>query len=142
MAEGAQVLFPKHVFHSSENATNLLAALQYLGILHLRVFFRAGDTRRRNLAALNALDVARIIRRADQFVLAPPHELEQVVEELADVGSAHEVLETQIADPAAQEHPEILFVEHTETSAAAVEQSVAPRMEGAGLQAVDGGTLQ
>src|SRR6266478_5981993 len=104
--------------------------------------FRAGDTRKRNLAALNALDIAAILPRADQFVLAPPHELEQIVEELADVGSTHEVLQTQIADTASQEHPEILLVEHTETSAAAVEQSVAPRMEGAGLQAVDGGTLQ
>ena len=61
---------------------------------------------------------------------------------MADVGSPNKMLETQIPDPASQEHPEILFVEHTETSSATVEQSVAPGMKGAGLQAVDGGTLQ
>jgi hypothetical protein len=52
------------------------------------------------------------------------------------------VLEAQIANPAPQEHPEILLVEHAKTSAAALQKSVTPRMKSAGLQAVDGGTLQ
>ena len=52
------------------------------------------------------------------------------------------MLEPKIANPASQEHPEILVVEHTETSAATVQQSVTPGMKGASLQAVDGGTLQ
>jgi len=52
------------------------------------------------------------------------------------------VFEAQIANTAAQVHPEILVVEHAKTSAAALEQSVAPCMEGAGLQTVDAGPLQ
>src|SRR6266481_9629244 len=87
MAEGAQVLSPKHVFHSSENASDLLATLQDLGIVHLRMSFRASNARKRNLATLNTLDITRILRRADKFVLAPPHELEQTVEELSDVAA-------------------------------------------------------
>ena len=52
------------------------------------------------------------------------------------------MLQAQIANTAAQEHPQVLIVEHTKTSAATLEQSVAPGMKSAGLQPVDGRTLQ
>ena len=52
------------------------------------------------------------------------------------------MLQTKVADTAPQEHPEILVVEHAEASAATLEQSVTPRMKSAGLQTVDGSTLQ
>ena len=54
----------------------------------------------------------------------------------ADVGRAHKMLEPQIANAPAQEHPKIFFVEHPKTGAAALQQPVAPGMKGASLQAV------
>src|ERR1039458_9366042 len=66
----------------------------------------------------------------------------QAVEELTDIGSADKMLEPQLANTASQVHPEIFVVEHTKIGAATLEQSVAPGMKCAGLQAADGTTLQ
>src|SRR5208282_5915526 len=140
--EGAQVPFQQHVFHGGKNASDLLAALQDLDLFQFRLLLRAGNTGKRDLAAFKALNVERVLCRADQVVLATTHEIEQAIEELPDVGSAHKVFEAQIANTAAQVHPEILVVEHAKTSAATLQQSVAPSMKCAGLQAVDDGSLQ
>ncbi len=142
VAEGAQVFFQEHVFNGGENASNLLAALQDLRLFQLPLLLRARNTGKRDLAAFQALNVERVLCRSDQFVLATTHEIEQAIEELADVGSTDKVFKAQIANTAPQVHPEILVVEHAKTSAATLKQSIAPGMKGAGLQAVEGGPLQ
>src|ERR1019366_597992 len=142
VAEGAQVFFPEHVFHGGKNASDFLAALQDLDLFQFRLLLRAGNTGKRDLAAFKALNVERVLCRADQFVLAASHEIKQAIEKLADIRSTDKVFEAQIANTAAQVHPEVLVVDHAKTSAATLEKSVAPGMEGAGLQAVDDRTPQ
>ena len=50
----------------------------------------------------------------DQFVVAAADKLQQVVQELGDIGGADVVFEMQFADAAAQVDPEILVVENAE----------------------------
>ncbi len=74
--------------------------------------------------------------RADQFVLAAAHEIQQGVEELAHIGGANEILQPQIANVAPQINPKIFVVEDSEVGLAAMEQAIAPGMKGEHLKAV------
>jgi len=47
-------------------------------------------------AALESLHVLGVFLRPNQLVVAPPHEVEQIVEELRDIGSAYEIVQVEI----------------------------------------------
>src|ERR1019366_7373830 len=49
-------------------------------LFEFRLLLRAGNTGKRDLAAFKALNVERVLCRADQFVLATTHEIEQAIE--------------------------------------------------------------
>ncbi len=112
VAEGAEILFLQPALHGGEDAGDLAAAAQNLGILEDVLGFH--DARHGNFAAFQALDVSRVFFGRDQFVVAAADELQQVVQELGNVGGADVVLEMQLANAAAQVDPEIFFVEDAE----------------------------
>ena len=96
--------------------------------------FRLAHARDGQLAALEAADVFGVPLRADQFVVAAPHEIQQVVEKLADIRRPHKVIQAQFANAFAEVDPEVLVVKHSELLAAAGQQFVAIGVKGSNLQ--------
>ena len=61
---------------------------------------------------------------------------QQVAQKFAQIGGANEVLEWQLADAAAQQHPQIFIIERRKASAGAPQQAEAISMKGRGAQPV------
>src|SRR5437870_2539261 len=131
VAEGAEVLFSQHPFYRGEYRRDLTAAAQHFLIRNL--IFRLSNPRDGQLASAELGDIIRVLVRAHQFVLTAPHEVQKVVEKLADVGGTDEKIQMEFADALAQINPKILVVEHTETFAVNVKQVIAVRVKRAGL---------
>ena len=115
VAEGAQIVLLQHALHSGEDAGDLPATPQDFFVGQGVRVLRPRHARNGQLAAFQLLNVFRIFLRADQFVVAAPHELEQIIEKLADVGGADEIVQVQFANALAQINPEILVVEYART---------------------------
>ena len=92
VAEGAEVP-SQHVFHGGKDVRDFPAALQYLVVRQLTVFFGARNARQGNFLAFEPFHVTLIIFWPDEFVLAPAYELEQAVEKLADISGANKMFE-------------------------------------------------
>jgi len=127
--ERAQVVFPQHALHRGKHAGDFAAASQNLFVGHFVRIFRPGDAWNRQFPPFEALHVFLIFLRADQFVVAVPHELEQVFEELAHRGGPDEVFQIQLAQAPAQVNPKVLIVDHPELPAVVPEKVVAILME-------------
>ena len=142
LAEGAQVVLSQHALDGSEHPGDLLAASHHFLMAELGRVLRLAHSRDVQLATTDTTDVFGILLRLHQFVLAAAHEIEQVEEELADVGGADEVIEVQLPDAATQVDPEIGILEQAELLAAAGQQLVAVGMKSLGLQFRDVGPAQ
>ena len=80
--------------HGGEYAGNLAAAAENLGVIEDVLGFR--NARDGNFFALQAFHVLRVLFGRDQFVVAAADELQQVVQELGNIGGADVVFEMQI----------------------------------------------
>ncbi len=88
-----------------------------------RLFFRLRYPRQRNFAALQAGDIFGIFSGPTSSSWHRRMKVEQVAEKLADVRGAHEVLQSQLANAAAQKYPEVFVVEHPKRRAMALAAS-------------------
>src|SRR5579864_4635749 len=112
VAECSEVLLFEPALHRREDAGDLMAASDDLGIVE--DILRLGDARHRHFAALKRLHVVRVSLGRDEFVMAAIHEFEQVAEELTDIRRSDEMLETKFADSTAEIDPQILLIENAE----------------------------
>ncbi len=120
VAEGAKIFFGEPALHRGEYAGNLAAAAEHFGVVENVLGSRhAWDG---NFLALEAFDVVGILFGRDQFVVTAADEIQQVVQELGDVGGANVMFEPQVANAAAQVDPEILVVEDAEIFVNALQQ--------------------
>src|ERR1035441_5375122 len=117
--------------HGREYAGDLAAAAQDLLVIENDLGFH--DARDGNLFALQSLHVLGILFRRDQFVVAAADKLQQVVQELGDIGGADVVLKAQFANAAAQIDPEIFIVEDTEILVDTLQHVEAGVVEGGGV---------
>ena len=131
VAEGTQIFFGEPALHGGEYTGDLTAAAEHLRVV--KDIFGLRDARDRNLFALQAFDVLRVLLGGDQFVVAAAHEIQQVVQELGNISRANVVFEVQFADAAAQVNPQILVVEDTEIFVDALEHVETIVVEGGGV---------
>jgi len=75
-----------------------------------------------------------IVFGTDEFVLAAPHEVEQVIKKLTDAGRPDEVFQLEITYAAAQIYPEVLVIEDFEFFPVSLQQAKAISVKGEGLQ--------
>ena len=131
MAESAEIFFGEPALHGGEYAGDLAATAQHLGVVENILGFRdAGDG---NFPTLEALDVLGVFFRRDQFIVTAADEIQQVVQELGNIGGADVMFQAQFADAAAQVDPEILVVEDAEIFVDALKQVKAVVVEGGGI---------
>src|SRR5262249_8238934 len=98
---------------------------------------RFADARNAQLSALQAVDIAGILLRSNEFILAAPQKVQEIVEKLAHIGGAHKMLQMQLADSLAQLDPQILVSEQPERLAAANQDAVAVFMKGTDVQGAE-----
>ena len=142
VAKRAQVLFLEHSLDGSEDPGNFLAALHDFVIAESFCVLRTADAAHWKLATRKAANVLSVLLRPDQLVVATPHEVKEVIEELADICGAYEILEMQFADALAQVDPQIFVIEHAEFLTATFKEQVAVGVKGSGLQTRDVGTCE
>ena len=65
--------------------------------------------------------------------MAAADEIQQVGQELADIGGPNEIFEVKLADPAAQVNPQILVIENAELLVAALKHIETVVVEGGGM---------
>jgi len=117
--EGSQILLSQHSFDDRIDVGDLLAALADLFIGEGGDILRLRHPRNREFPALQAANVLLIALRPNQFVLTSADEVQQVIQELGNLGGAHKIIELQFADTASQINPEILVIDYLETPAIA-----------------------
>src|SRR3984885_6502913 len=86
VAEGTEIFFGEPTLHGGEYVGNLTTATEHLGVIEDVLGFR--DPRDGNFPALQAFHVLGILFGGDQFVVASAHKLQQVVQELGNIGGA------------------------------------------------------
>ena len=131
MAEGPEVFFREPALDRREYAGNLPASAQYLLIIKRNLGLH--HPWNRDFAPFDAFDIVSIFLRRHQFVVTPVHEVQQVIEELPDVGSSNVVLQTQVVDAPPQINPEVLLIEHAEIFTYALQQFQAVIVKGQSL---------
>ena len=120
VAEGAEIICGEPLLHGGENPSDFAAAAADLSVgEHI---FGFGHARDGNLAALEAVDILSVFFGSDKFVVATADELQQVGEELSDIGGADVMFEVQVTNATAKINPEILFIENAEIFACAPQQ--------------------
>src|SRR5580698_3536344 len=133
MAEGAEILFTEHAFNLGEHTRDFTAAVEDFLVGKSGCLLGLADARNRQFAALHPLDVMSVFSRPHQLVLTAAHEVEKVVEEFADIGRNHEMLQIEVAETFSEKNPEIEVVKHTKLPAIADQQVVAVGVEGFNL---------
>ncbi len=131
MAESAEILFVQPAFHGGEYAGDLAAAAEDFFVFKGDLGF--DDARDGDFFALQALHVLGVLFGRDQFVVTAADEIQQVVQELGNIGGADVVLETQFANAATEVDPEILVVEDSEILVHALQQVEAIVVESGGV---------
>ena len=137
VAERAQSLGLKHAFNLFENRRDFLATSENLFVRQAVRIFRLADAGNRELTAFQPVDVLRIFFRAHQLVVTAPHEIQQVIEKLGNVGGTDEVVQTKIPDTLSQVDPQVFVVEDSEGALITLQQLVAIGMESRRTQVFD-----
>ena len=120
VAERAEIVFLEPELHGGEDARNLAATSNHLGVVEVGARLR--NPRNRHLSTFQPIHVGGVFSRSDQFIVAAIDKLQKVTEELADVGSANEIFEMQLTNAAPQVDPHVLLVENAETLVHSLEQ--------------------
>ncbi len=105
MAEGAQVFFSQHSLHRHKYIGDFLATPEHFFIAEAIRIFRFAYSRDRQFAAPEPPDVLRVLFGPHELVMTAPHEVEQVIEKLADFGRSDEVVQVQLRKALAQINP-------------------------------------
>src|SRR5580698_4562968 len=134
VAKCAEIVFMQHALDRREYAGDFLAASNDLFVRQSIGIFRFTDPRNGDLAPLKLMHISSVFLRVDQIILAAPHETQEIMEKLADIGCAHEVVQAQVADTLPQIDPQILVIEHAELFTAPAQELIAIFMEGGDLQ--------
>src|SRR5438046_4920345 len=125
VAEGAEIFLIKHVLDGGEYAADFAASSKRLFIGERSGVLGFTNAWREQFARFDASQIFCILLGTHEFVMTPAHEVEQIVQKLAEVGGTDEIMQPKLADAAAQVNPQILIVQNAEIFPAADEKVVA-----------------
>src|SRR5689334_7445552 len=132
MSESAEALGSQHLFDFAEGGADFLhAGERFFARERRRRGFR--DPWQRHLVAANAIEKLLILLRGNQLIVAAAEKFDQIVEKLAEICSANEVLEGKLGDSATQVNPKVFVGERRESFAFAFEKPVTVGVKGARL---------
>lgn len=137
VAKRTQVLFFKHSFDRAVDVCDFVASRANLFVREQGDVFGLAHPWNGQLTALQAPYILLIFLGSYEFILAPAHEVEQVIKELRDFCRSHEILELQFPNAAAEIDPQIFVVDYFEVLSMPNEQIVAVRVKGLELQSRD-----
>src|SRR5207244_9824292 len=92
-AECTDFCFTKHVLDGSEYAADFAASSKRLFIGERSGVLGFTNAWREQFARFDASQIFCILLGTHEFVMTPPHEVEQIVQKLAEVGGTDEIMQ-------------------------------------------------
>ena len=129
VAEGAEVICFQHALDGSEYAADFTATAEPFLFRERSRMFGFADTRHRQFAGFHAPQVIGISLRSHKLVMATPHEVEEVIQKLAEVYGTDEIVQPQLSNLAAQVNPNIFVIQDAEFLPIANKKIVAVRVK-------------
>src|SRR5712691_5914844 len=95
VAEGAEIFFIKHVLDGSKYAADFAASSERLFIGERSGIFGFTNAWRGQFARFDASQILCILLRTHELVMTTAHEVEQIIQKLAEVGGTDEIIRSE-----------------------------------------------
>jgi hypothetical protein len=123
-------IFFENGFYFGEDTRDLVAARQHFVARGLVIFLELANTRKREVAFTQALDVGSVVGGGLQLIIAPVEQFQQVMQELARIARLAEVVQLQVMDVLPQIDPEVFFFDMAIILTGALEHPFAVAVNG------------